>query len=625
MPIQIGGIVSGLDIESVIQQLLEVDARIKTKLETKKTDTESIKDLFGTFNTRMLALKTESDNLLLSSTFQKRSATSTDANIVSATVTDGAAPGTYNIVVDNLATASTRTSTAKINTNRSRRSTSAVSPGTSPVDLTKSFADNVSAGLLPSTLAAGSTITLDSDGDTNYTSSALSSYASIQAFLDEINAFDFDSGAGAQNHVNAYYDSTTDRFVVERKNSTAGTLTLTESVADGFFTSTNITTGAIGAGVNEAGLNAKALLKNLNTDTAIASGVSSSFTLNGVTITYNTDTDTLQNLIDRINNANASTGVTAFYDQSIDRLTLRRTSEGPQTISIGGTDTAGLLSGASPRFKMTNTTGFTNGEQAKFFINESTDLATTTLITSDSNSYTFNGISITLKRDGNNSGSANITTAPVDPTATITVTQDTASVSTAVKAFVTAYNDLAQFYTDNASYDPATESGGKLFGDSLLSSVDSRIKRILFQQQPALVDTHELLAQIGVRLGAFDTPDANRLVVDETKLTNAIASNANAVEQLFGRSTVNGTIKNAGIAFDLSNYITDVTKFQGLLDIRETTLTDQITDIDERIAAEDDRLERLESSLRRQFSAMETALAKLNAEGSSVVQQLSRL
>lgn len=634
MTIQLGGLVSGLDTDTVIQQLLDVDSRIKKNLEKRKTGFQEKKDLFDTFNTKLLSFKTQSDAMLLSGTFQKRSAASTDNNIVSASVADGAAPGTYSILIDNLATSSTRQSTAKINTNLSRRSTSAVSPGTTPVDLTDSFANNITRGLLPSTLNPATTVTVDSDGDTNFTSAALSTYSSVQSFLDAINNFDYDSAAGTQSHVNAYYDSTNDRFVIERKNNAgAGALSIQDSaMSTGFFTNVGLMTsaespGPVAIATNASGLNVNALLKNLNTDTAVASGQNSSFKLNGVSISYNTDTDTLQNLIDRINNNTATTGVVAFYDQSIDRLSFRRTSEGPQTITLDTTaiDTAFLFSGATPRLKMTTSTGFTNGEQAKFFINETTDLASATLITADSNTYTFNGITINLKRDGNNSGTANITTAPVDPSATVTVTQDVASVSTVIKSFVTAYNDIAQFYVDNASFDQATKKGKKLFGDSLLGSVDSKLKRLLFQPQSSLTSTHQLLAQLGIQLGDFNSEDKNKLVVDDTQLNSAIASNAPAVEQLFGRSTTGSLIKNAGIAYDISNYITELTKFKGLVDIREDGITTQITDVDKSIAREDDRLTKMETSLRRQFRDMETALSRINSQGASVVQQLSRL
>src|SRR3990167_394500 len=269
MPIQLGGIISGVDTDDVIQKLMEVDARNKTVLETRKTNIESIKDLFATFQTKLLTLKGESDTLQLSSTFQKRSTASTDTSVVTASAADGATHGTYAILVDRLATQSSNQSTAQVNTNISRRSTIAVSPGTSPVDLTKSFADNISAGLLPSTLDTSTTVTVTTDVAAR-TTAALSTFSNVQAFIDDIN----NNLATA----NFYYDSTNDRFVVERKNNAgAGTLSLANSAPGaglvGFWSAANIATGATAS--NESGLNSSATLAALNTDTAITSGTGS--------------------------------------------------------------------------------------------------------------------------------------------------------------------------------------------------------------------------------------------------------------------------------------------------------------------------------------------------------------
>lgn len=606
MPIQIGGIVSGIDTEEIVGKLLEFDARGKKNLETKKTKTTELKDLFGEFNTKLVAFKSEADKLQLSSTFQKRSVATTDSDIISATVTDSAAIGVYTIAINNKATQSTRQSSAVISLSESVRSTSPVTAGTSPIDLSKTFA---TAGF-DSSLDLASRITIDTSGGGTYTSAAVSTYASVQAFMDEINA-------DADLDARMWYDATNDRFNLEMKNDTARTIDNLANTAGNFFTEINIAVGNPGA-VNEVGLNVNATLVNLNTDTAITAGTGS-FAINGTTINYDTSADTFQNLLNRINSAQASTGVTAFYDQTLDRMVLTRQTEGPQQIDVDVTnDTRGVMTGGGLKISTAATTA---GLQAEFFINEPD--GSTSMITSDSNTYTFNGITINIKGDGNDDTDKD--PAATDQAATITITQDTASVATAIKSFVTAYNDIAKFRQDNATYNADSETAGKLFGDSLVNSVDSRLKGALFQAQPSLIDTHELLAQIGIRLGDFASAEANNLVVDDAKLTNAIAANPAAVEQLFGRSTSASLVKNTGIAFDISTYITELTKFQGLVDIKDEFFDNQIEDIDERIAREDDRLERIEANLRRQFNTMETLLARINAEGASISQQLSRL
>ncbi len=613
MAIQIGGVVSGIDTDSVIQQLLEVDNRIKKKLEDKKTGVQSVKDLYGELNTQLLNVKSEADNLLLSSTFQKRSAATTDSTVLGVSASDGATAGTYVIQIDNLATNSVRQSTAQINSRKSRTTTGEMVGGSSTVTLTNPFA---TAGF--DTAPDGNTRVVITTDAATYTSSALNTYATVQAFMDEVNAHAAD--------VTLSYDTTTDKFTL-RRDTAAGTLQIEDDdnggagVTPGFFSTagmfrtgdafnTTITVNESEQGVTVGGALSDTSASNV--ETALAAN--GTLTLNGVSISYAT-TDTLTTIISKINNVSGSTGVSGFYDSTLDKVVLRAVTEGPKSIAMS--ETGGNLITV---LKLGTNATTVKGEQAKFYINGS---ATTDLIKSDTNTYIFNGITINLKKDGDNDEAAPGDAG--DASATITVTQDVESVSTSIKNFVTAYNDYAQFVADNASYDPVTASGGKLFGDSLLYSIDARFKRMLFQPQAELVDTHELLAQLGITLGALNTADANKLVVDDAKLANAIATNVTAVEALFGRKNAGSATKTRGIADELSDYLKELTKFQGILDIRENGLDSQIRDIDDQIEREDDRLLRVEESLRRQFNAMEIALAKLNSEGATIAQRLSNL
>ncbi|MBI4178710.1 flagellar filament capping protein FliD [bacterium] len=594
MAIQVSGIISGLDTDSIISQLVEIDARRRTKFEEDKQKIQDMKDLVGNFNSQLLTFKAEADNMLLSSTFQKRSASSNDTTVVSATASDGAAPGTYAILIDRLATQSTNTSAAKINLSQGKRSTASVSPGTSPIDLTQTFAN---AGFA-STLDTATTVTITTNGGADtYNSAALSTYASVQAFINEVNA----DAAG----INIWYDSVTDRFNVERKNAAAAnTIDLDDSGADSFWDAVNIDEDA--ATGTETGLNAAAVLTALNTDTAITTN--GTLTINGVGIAYAVATDTLSGLIQKINNQQATTGVTAFYDQTLDRVVLSRTTEGPETITVTDSNGAG---GVRTGLKLTAAT--TLGSTALFSINGNS-------IQSDKNTYTFNGVTLNLNKQGDADGVVEAT----DASATVTVTTDTSSVATSVTNFVNSYNGVIDFLKENASFDPETLTAGPLFGDSTVRSVDARLKKLLIQPQPNLVDTHEILSQIGITLGKFNTEDAGKLIIDDTALNAAISANPLAVEALFG-SITSGSTKNAGIGFDISSYINSLTKSKGIIDIKEENLDDRIEDIDDRIAREDARLERIEASLRRRFTSMESAMAILNSQGASLNQQLSRL
>src|SRR5690606_8061854 len=81
---------------------------------------------------------------------------------------------------------------------------------------------------------------------------------------------------------------------------------------------------------------------------------------------------------------------------------------------------------------------------------------------------------------------------------------------------------------------------------------------------------------------------------------------------------------NRGLASLMSYRLNSFTdSVDGLLSATDKTLTDQITDIDDRIAAIQEQLELRESTLRAKFGAMEQAIAQLNAQGSQLSSMLN--
>jgi hypothetical protein len=83
--------------------------------------------------------------------------------------------------------------------------------------------------------------------------------------------------------------------------------------------------------------------KVLSQTTQFGSVVSGSFTVNGVSISVNQNTDTLTSIINRINSSNA--GVTASYNSSQDKIVLTTNSNSEDLITVAN-DTSGFLSAA---------------------------------------------------------------------------------------------------------------------------------------------------------------------------------------------------------------------------------------------------------------------------------------
>jgi len=103
MDFKLGGIISGLDTNDLISKIMQIERQPVVLIENRKHTYELKKDLWTEINTSLLALKTANDKLLDVNTFKKRSVTTSNDAVVTATASDGAAEATYNITVTNLA------------------------------------------------------------------------------------------------------------------------------------------------------------------------------------------------------------------------------------------------------------------------------------------------------------------------------------------------------------------------------------------------------------------------------------------------------------------------------------------------------------------------------------------
>ncbi|MBI4277578.1 MAG: flagellar filament capping protein FliD, partial [Armatimonadetes bacterium] len=123
---------------------------------------------------------------------------------------------------------------------------------------------------------------------------------------------------------------------------------------------------------------------------------------------------------------------------------------------------------------------------------------------------------------------------------TVTVSRDTDSMKNAVNAFVSAYNDLSAYITDQTKYDADKKTAGLLLGDGTVR----RIQRLL----PDIITTATLnsgtvrnMPQMGVSLGTD-----GKLTVDNTKLNTAVTDYLSDVQSLMATT---GSATDPDIAF----------------------------------------------------------------------------
>ncbi|HEU4975146.1 MAG TPA: flagellar filament capping protein FliD [Baekduia sp.] len=108
--IQLSGLVSGLDTQSIISQLIAAESAPRTRMTFQQAAATKRQSLLQELNTKVTALKNASDDLKSAGTWlDTQKVTSSDDSKVGVTRTAGAPPGGYDVAVTQLASAERRT------------------------------------------------------------------------------------------------------------------------------------------------------------------------------------------------------------------------------------------------------------------------------------------------------------------------------------------------------------------------------------------------------------------------------------------------------------------------------------------------------------------------------------
>ena len=175
---------------------------------------------------------------------------------------------------------------------------------------------------------------------------------------------------------------------------------------------------------------------------------------------------TLADVSTAINNAASGISASIINDGTTEHLVLTANDTGSaNTITITGSDVGSGTGWAGGPFDYTGT-GPNNGWTESVVAGSATLDINGIPVTSASNtlSSTISGVTLNLLKAGST---------------TLTVTRDTSSLSTAVNAFVKAYNDFNATATTLGSYNAATKVAGTLNGDSTLRSAQNQLRTLI--------------------------------------------------------------------------------------------------------------------------------------------------
>lgn len=213
-----------------------------------------------------------------------------------------------------------------------------------------------------------------------------------------------------------------------------------------------------------------------------------------------------------------------------------------------------------------------------------------------------NGLTITLKN-----------TVTPGSVVTLDTAQDVDGMTAKIKALVDAANGALGKIDTATAFNSATKTGGALSGDAGVREVRNAVLNSVYPTDGTS------MAGVGIQLDRF-----GKLTFDEKKFKEAYAADPTAVAAKFVSS---GTgVPTDGFAARLQKAAKAASDpVSGTLTASVNGSNSRISDLQDRIADWDTRLELRQSTLQRQFTALETALQQMNSQSSWLSAQVKSL
>ncbi|MCP8617607.1 flagellar filament capping protein FliD [Salirhabdus salicampi] len=680
---RIGGLATGMDIDSIVRNLMQAERIPLTKLSQDRQLLEWKRDEYRNMNSLLLNFRQNLTDMRMTSSYRARTVTSSNENLVSATVSSSADQTSYTISsVSQLASAASKVNGGSVFTDTS------VDTKKSLYQLTGEFSNQDwtwnSGSVEKKTIsvdAASDTFSLElADGiqmknaDTEMsvkvngksyevvTTGTQADLTDNQVLVDDNGNLTFKNELSAGSTISANYITTgrvdtfnptedTQTLQLTKKSIVEGSATIT---VDGNTTYTtnngdvlndaNEVVGSIDHNTGEitfdetkvtikAGSNVDVSYEQNYTSFKVGAHTSSGYKEE----LFNVEgSSTLSNVTSHVNNSGV--GVNMFYDSATGQMSMTRTETGnyngldPNDADYSAADhditTSGDFINKGLRFGGVEETG---GQNAKFTINGMETERKT-------NTFDMSGVTFTLKQ------------AFTDQSVDITVNNDTQSVVDKIKGFVDIYNTLIGSIQDKINepryrdYKPLGDEerqgmsdkqaemweerarSGMLRRDTILSGALTSMRNDLYSrvQDADIPSEYQQLTGIGITTTS-NYREGGKLQINESKLKEALENDPDAVEKLFmNKGTGNG---DEGIITRLADTVSDtmsrITDRAGnsFRTNDQYSLGRQIKDMNNRIRSFEQRLVSVEDRYWNQFTAMEKAIQQMNSQSMQLMQQ----
>lgn len=590
MVTRITGLASGMDIDSMVKQLMTAAKVPLDKLKQQKQILEWQRDDYRDMNSALLDFRSLLTQMKLTTNYRARQVASSDDSKVTATASSAAGLTSYSISnVTQLASAETIAAKNSI-TNDAANFDPSKSLQDQPLNLTWKTGG-----------VATKSITVTADG-TNFELG--------ESNFDLTKSEDWNVVVNGQTF-NVVTDPSNlganDVYIDSNGNMTFGTTIAKDSTIKIDYITTDSTQ--------------KYSVFSIDSWTSKGE-VKQNFLVQG--------SDSLNTVISKVNSS--SVGVNMFYDSFSGKMSVVRTETGDfnstgldlqitgdfaKAISL---ETNGADSGSNSYVNVQE------GKNAKFTLNGLETERT-------SNTFTVSGVNFTLKQT-------------FDSPVTVSVTNDSDTVYQNIKNFIDKYNDLIDKISKKTSeeryrdYPPLTDDqreqltdkqqeqweekakSGLLRNDPILTGLLSKMRTNFYStvQNDSVSANYNQIAKIGITTSS-NFLDGGKLVIDDAKLKQAIQDDPTSVENLFRGD--GGIIQQ--LYDTVNNAMSQLTDKAGnsYSTNQQFSIGRQLDDIDKRVTDMQNSLDDLENRYYNQFTAMEQAIQQANQQSLYLTQMLS--
>jgi flagellar hook-associated protein 2 len=477
---QIDGIMSSLDTTSIVQTIMEYEARGLTRMQADKESKASQMSVYNTISAKLIALKVQAAKLAQAATFDAASVDVSDSDYLSAAIKGKVAEGQYVITINQLA------SSHQIASQGYNSETAIVGTGTFMIQLGDGNSVNIS---------------IDTGNNT------------LSGLRDAINR----SSAGVKAVI--INDGSSD-------NAYRLLLTSTKSGAKNQISITSTLSGGISPDFENSTFDIPEIINFSSSSTSTVSlGSSASYTgSENRTYTFTVQGSGTQMI--------GSDAITINWSDGTNSGTFELASDYvPGTeIALDGADgltlsfAAGALTAGDEFQVQTFAPTLQAARDARVTLGSTDGGGSPINVISSTNTIEnlIPGVSLNLKK----------VTDTETPRIVINTSIDVDKVESEIKSFIDSYNAVMKEIDKQFEYEEGADSAGVLFGDTTLLTIQNRVRSSILVNLKNVDGQYKLLSQLGIRHSQL----GEMRIADSSKLREAIQTNLADVVKFFTNS-----------------------------------------------------------------------------------------